>query len=130
MSQYEVDHGTCPAGSHDREVTGLGSEQARAADGLMGCNDCGLPLFYCEVAGWYFHCDREAECFLSPGWGAEPYDVPACTSESPDYPGLTCNLVAGHDGGHYALGNRWIAAGSVPGCCELGVESCGQHGES
>jgi hypothetical protein len=30
-----------------------------------------------------------------------------CTSEDPEHPGLSCNLVAGHGPDHYALGYRW-----------------------
>ena len=31
----------------------------------------------------------------------------ACTSECPDYPGLTCNLIINHYGSHYAMGESW-----------------------
>lgn len=34
-------------------------------------------------------------------------DETACTSESPDYPGLACNLVAHPGADHYALGMSW-----------------------
>ena len=43
----------------------LSDKQVIAADGLLGCNDCGRPLFYCRNAGWYFHTDPEAACFLA-----------------------------------------------------------------
>lgn len=36
-----------------------------------------------------------------------------CKSESPDYPGLTCNLLDGHDGTHYALGYRWQTSRNI-----------------
>lgn len=39
-------------------------EQRVAADGLMGCNDCGEPLYYCENTHWYHHVDPKHECFL------------------------------------------------------------------
>ena len=67
---YQANHAHCPRLAHDRE---LPPEQAQAADGLMACNDCGRPAFYCAVAEWYFHCDPAAECPLAgPPWGDQP----------------------------------------------------------
>lgn len=42
-------------------------DQFVADDGLLGCNDCGERLFWCEDDGAYFHVDPEQECFLSGG---------------------------------------------------------------
>ena len=79
-----TDHAKCPPEAHDRSLPDdggrpydqpydengwLSDKQTMAADGLLGCNDCGKPLFYCRVAEWYFHVDPEAECFLAGAWG-------------------------------------------------------------
>lgn len=42
------------------------SGQRVADDGLLGCNDCGKPLYYCTSDEDYHHVDREASCFLVP----------------------------------------------------------------
>lgn len=41
------------------------SEQRVADDGLLGCNDCGRRLYWCETEHWYFHVEEGAECFLA-----------------------------------------------------------------
>ena len=73
MTTTTIDHAKCPPEAHDRSLPDepFEDEQAKAEDGLMGCNDCGLPLFYCRKAEWYFHVDPDAECFLSAAWGTK-----------------------------------------------------------
>ena len=62
-------HEMCPAEAHDRSVdphTVETGEQNVDADGLLACNDCGVPTFYCDTTGWYHHLDPNAEpCFLA-----------------------------------------------------------------
>ncbi len=56
------EHASCPPEAHDRTA---GDEQAVDEHGLMACNDCGEPIFYCERTGWYHHVDPAAmPCFL------------------------------------------------------------------
>lgn len=78
-----VDHRGCTAEAHDRSLPdrtrpydqpldedgNLSDAQVVAADGLLGCNDCGRPLFYCTNDDNYWHADPRAECFLAPAWG-------------------------------------------------------------
>lgn len=83
-------HARCHPSKHDRslpddggrpygqplDVNGFADDrQAIAADGLLGCNDCGLPLFYCLNDEWYYHVDPDAGCFLAGAW--RPVDTPA-----------------------------------------------------
>jgi hypothetical protein len=83
-SQRDVNHHECAAEAHDRSLPDgggrpydqpydehgfLSDKQAMAADGLLGCNDCGRPLFYCTNDEQYHHVDPEAECFLAAAWG-------------------------------------------------------------
>jgi hypothetical protein len=60
-----IDHSRCEPGAHDRE---LPPEQKVAEDGLMACNDCARPLFYCTNDEWYVHVDPDAECFTVAAW--------------------------------------------------------------
>lgn len=85
----DVDHSRCPAEAHDRD---LPPEQKVADDGLMGCNDCARPLFYCQVDEQYHHVDPDAECFLCGPWRPEsigddailrPSGVCVCCKELP-----------------------------------------------
>ena len=48
-----------------------GSTDRSDADGNMLCNDCGAPVFWCDVEGWYFHVNA---------------DVPACFLATSDHP--------------------------------------------
>lgn len=60
-------HDFCPADAHDREVDPslTAEEQKRDADGLLACNHCSLPAFWCERTGQYHHLDPAAPaCFL------------------------------------------------------------------
>ena len=41
-----------------------GSPQRVADDGLLGCNDCGQPLYYCVNDNWYHHVDPAQDCYL------------------------------------------------------------------
>ena len=81
-----TDHAKCPPEAHDRSLPDdggrpydqpydehgfLSDKQVMAADGMLGCNDCGKPLFYCRKAEWYFHVDPDADCFLFAAWGTE-----------------------------------------------------------
>ena len=59
----EIDHSQCPAEAHDRSLP-EGDEQAHADDGLLACNDCGRPAYYCTRDENYHHVDPEAVCFL------------------------------------------------------------------
>lgn len=78
-----LDHSACPPQAHDRSLPDeggrpwdqpydeqghLSDKQAMAEDGLLGCNDCGRPLFYCRTTENYHHVDRAAECFLVAAW--------------------------------------------------------------
>lgn len=61
-----MDHTTCPPEAHDRSLPkGLTREEQNvASDGLLACNDCGKPAYYCERDDSYHHVDQEAFCFL------------------------------------------------------------------
>jgi hypothetical protein len=68
------DHTACPPGSHDfdapppNDPSGIlrDDDQARDAAGKMLCNDCGVPLLYCSVSGWYYHTSPDyPDCHLS-----------------------------------------------------------------
>lgn len=67
-----MDHTTCPPEAHDRSLpidnnrVNTVDRQTVAADGLLACNDCGRPAYYCEVDNNYHHVDTTAECFLIP----------------------------------------------------------------
>jgi hypothetical protein len=78
-----IDHAQCAPGSHDRSLPdnggrpyglpydehgNLSDKQVMAPDGLLGCNDCGLPLFWCIGDNDYHHVDRDTECFLAGAW--------------------------------------------------------------
>jgi hypothetical protein len=80
----EINHHECTPEDHDRSLPDdggrlygepydengfLSDKQAQAADGLLGCNDCGLPLFWCLRDEHYHHVDPDAGCFLAPAWG-------------------------------------------------------------
>jgi hypothetical protein len=82
-SSGDTDHLSCAPGSHDRSLPDdggrpwdqpydehgyLSDKQAMAADGLLGCNDCGRPLFWCRANEQYHHVDRDAGCFLAGPW--------------------------------------------------------------
>jgi hypothetical protein len=60
-----------------REVFGPGygfltkGDQRLAEDDLLGCNDCGQPLYYCQNNGWYHHVDPDRQCFMV---GAEKHN--------------------------------------------------------
>ena len=79
-----IKHRECAAEAHDRSLPDdggrpydqkydehgyLSDKQVMAADGMLGCNDCGLPLFYCTNDEQYHHVDPDAECFLCGAWG-------------------------------------------------------------
>jgi hypothetical protein len=79
----EIDHAACLPADHDRTLPDDGSraydqpydeqgylsdKQVHAADGLLGCNDCGEALFYCQRDNRYRHVSPDAECFLAPSW--------------------------------------------------------------
>jgi hypothetical protein len=80
-----VDHAKCPAEAHDRSLPDdggrpyaekydehgfLSDKQAIAGDGLLGCNDCGRPMFYCRADEQYHHVDPGDECWSAGAWGA------------------------------------------------------------
>lgn len=52
----------------ERARTGHGfvtySDQRVAVDGLLGCNDCGQPLYWCRNDEDWHHVDPRQECFL------------------------------------------------------------------
>lgn len=77
------DAGKCTARNHDRSLPdggkvcvpdaaggdtwfAAGGDQRIAADGLLGCNDCGRELYHCTNSGHYYHVDKDVECFLAP----------------------------------------------------------------
>ena len=79
----DVNHHECAPADHDRNLPDnggrpynepndehgyLSDKQVAANDGLLGCNDCGRPLFYCTRAEDYRHVDPDAECWLVPPW--------------------------------------------------------------
>jgi len=81
-----IDHAQCAPESHDRnpgtdeirpysepydEHGMLSDKQSVGEDGLLACNDCGLPIFYCRADEWYHHVDPDAECFLCAAWGPD-----------------------------------------------------------
>lgn len=78
-----VDHATCRPDTHDRDPGTdqvrpydqpcdkdgmLSDKQSVDADGLLACNDCGRPLFYCTNDEDYHHVDPGVGCFLSGAW--------------------------------------------------------------
>lgn len=81
-SGHEQPHGKCGPEDHDRSLPDrsraydeprdpdgcLSDAQVRAADGLLGCNDCGLPLFWCRRDNQYHHVDPRASCPLAGAW--------------------------------------------------------------
>jgi len=84
MPTVRINHAQCAPEAHDRSLPDeggrpydqpydehgfLSDKQATAADGLLGCNDCGKPLFYCRNDENYHHVDPDAGCFLAPAWG-------------------------------------------------------------
>jgi hypothetical protein len=89
---------------------------------MTGQQNVNIPTRTCESCGWTttktrfmhrtarrntaaYQCNDRGACERRRA-AASAVPEP-CTSESPDYPGLACNLVAGHDVGHYALGHTW-----------------------
>jgi hypothetical protein len=79
-----INHDGCDPSAHDRSLPDdggrpydqpydsngfLSDKQSYGPDGLLACNDCGRPLFYCRNAEWYFHVDKYAGCFLTGPWG-------------------------------------------------------------
>jgi hypothetical protein len=65
-----IDHTTCAPDAHDRSLpddndNAVGADrQAIAADGLLACNDCQRPAYYCDNDERYHHVDPDAFCFL------------------------------------------------------------------
>jgi hypothetical protein len=74
-----IDHALCAPEDHDRSLPDppADSEQAKASDGLLGCNDDGLPLFWCRRTENWHHVDPQAECFLTAAWGSPGQTTPA-----------------------------------------------------
>jgi ribosomal protein L37E len=60
----EVDHTKCDPFDHDRSFEGAGPDQKVADDGLLGCNDCGRPVYYCDNDGRYHHVNPDDHCWL------------------------------------------------------------------
>jgi hypothetical protein len=86
MNATDVDHAKCAPETHDRSLPDdggrpyaeqydangmLSDKQAIAEDGLLGCNDCGRPMFWCSADGQYHHVDPAAACWSAGAWGAE-----------------------------------------------------------
>jgi len=59
-----IDHRYCPPASHDRSLPDPLDGQAVAPDGLLACNDCNRPAYYCSNDNNYHHVDPDARCFL------------------------------------------------------------------
>jgi len=59
-----TDHATCPPSAPVRSLPAPRDGQTVADDGLLACNDCNRPAFYCDVDSQYHHVDPEAACFL------------------------------------------------------------------
>lgn len=74
-----IDHALCAPEDHDRSLPDppADSEQAKASDGLLGCNDDGLPLFWCRRTQNWHHVDPHAACFLAGSWGTPHQTAPA-----------------------------------------------------
>jgi hypothetical protein len=74
-----VNHGLCVPEDHDRSLPDPpgDADQAKASDGLIGCNDDGRPLFYCRRTENWHHVDPQAECFLCHAWGRPGQTAPA-----------------------------------------------------
>lgn len=72
LREGRTDHRLCSEDAHDRSMPDNWETvpQEMAADGLLGCNDCGKALFYCRDTEWYAHCDPLASCFLHGAWGS------------------------------------------------------------
>lgn len=78
------DHDACLPETHDRSLPDdggrpygepydadgyLSDKQSYGPDGLLACNNCGKPMFYCTNDEQYHHTDPNVSCFLAPAWG-------------------------------------------------------------
>lgn len=64
MTTSTIDHSTCAADAHDRTLSN-DDQPLIAPDGLLACQDCGLPAFYCANDENFHHVDAAAPgCFL------------------------------------------------------------------
>lgn len=52
------------AGAFARPGTVTCNEQRVAGDGLIGCNDCGEPIYWCHNDNRWHHVNPAHECFL------------------------------------------------------------------